>query len=71
MFWKGLLYPKKKKIVSLKYLYYNAYIYVTKSRTKAYLLLIKFIIENKNSLYILYNSYCSVMQTHYSDCLFV
>lgn len=60
--------------MSLKHLHYTTYIYVTyfttKSQTKASLLLIKFIIENKTSLYILYNSYCSVMQTHRSDYSF-
>lgn len=68
--------PKGKEIItSIKYLYCTIYIlmspiFTTKSRTKAFLLLIKFVIGNKNSLSILCHSYCSIMQTYGSDCSF-
>lgn len=64
-FWKDLPYPKKK-LTSLKYLYYTTYmlpIFTAKSQAKASLVLMKSI-ENKNSLHILYNSYFFVMCKH-------
>lgn len=68
--------PKGEEIImSIKYLYCTIYIlmspiFTTKSHIKALLLLIQFVIENKTSFYILYNSYCSIMQTYGSDCSF-
>lgn len=62
-----IVVPEGEEIImSIKYLYCAIYIlmspiFTAKSQTKAFLLLIKFVIENKNSLYILCKLYCSTM----------